>query len=180
MRSLESWGIVSHSHVVLRAPTAGGQYRFVAENAPRSVANPLSYAVGWLGILGWQSFLTAVCFATGTVIQGLIVLHNPNYLAPAWQGVLLTIAVVSISYYTNVWLLRRLPYLEIVVLFIRFCTLIFIYVTLGSLPRASSRDVVTELGTGGWSNPAMSFLVGMPNCYLAVSGLDCLWHLSMS
>lgn len=71
---------------VARAPTAGGQYRFVAENAPKSVAKQLSYAVGWLGILGWQSFLTAVCFATGTVIQGLIVLHDSSYTAPAWQG----------------------------------------------------------------------------------------------
>ncbi|KAK5163865.1 uncharacterized protein LTR77_010259 [Saxophila tyrrhenica] len=60
------------------APTAGGQYRFVAENAPKSVAKQLSYVVGWLGVLGWQSFLTAVCFGTGTVIQGLIVLHNPS------------------------------------------------------------------------------------------------------
>lgn len=142
------------------------------------MAKQLSYVVGWLGVLGWQSFLTAVCFATGTVIQGLMVLHNSAYTAPAWQGVLLTIAVVAISYFTNVLLLRRLPYLEAVVLFLRFVTLIFLYASLASLPRASTHAVVTELGTGGWSNPVMNFLVGAPNSYLAVSGLDCLWHLS--
>lgn len=138
----------------------------------------MSYAVGWLGVLGWQSFLTAVCFATGTVIQGLMVLHNPNYTAPAWQGVLLTIMIVVLSYLTNILLLRRLPYLEAVVLVIRFASIILAYVALGSLPRAPTRQIISELGTGGWTNAGLNILVGAPNCYLAISGLDCLWHLS--
>lgn len=142
------------------------------------MAKQLSYIVGWLGVLGWQSFLTAVCFGAGTVIQGLMVMHNAEYLAPAWQGVLFTIMIVTMSYVVNIVLLRRLPYLEAVVLVVRFVSIIMAYVALGALPRASTKDVVSELGTGGWTNPGMNFLVGAPNCYLAVSGLDCLWHLS--
>ncbi|KAK3712078.1 hypothetical protein LTR37_009169 [Vermiconidia calcicola] len=188
-RALLTFGLLAHlpglaclywslGEMMSMAPTAGGQYRFVAENAPKSVAKQLSYVVGWLGVLGWQSFLTAVCFATATVIQGLIVLHNPNYAAPAWHGVLLTIMVVTISLGINVLLLRRLPYLEAAVLVLRFASIIFAFAALGSLPRASTHAVITELGTGGWSNPGMNILVGAPNCYLAISGLDCLWHLS--
>lgn len=144
------------------------------------MAKQLSYVVGWLGVLGWQSFLTAVCFGTGTVIQGLIVLHHPSYTAPAWQGVLLTIMVVTMSYAANILLLRRLPYVEAVVLVVRFASIVLAYVALGSLPRGNTRAIVTKLGTGGWLNPGMNILVGAPNCYLAVSGLDCLWHLSRS
>lgn len=40
---------------VLRAPTTGGQYHWVSEFAPREHQKFLSYLMGWLCVLGWQT-----------------------------------------------------------------------------------------------------------------------------
>lgn len=37
------------------APTAGGQYHWVSEFAPRKYQKQLSYVVGWLCVIGWVS-----------------------------------------------------------------------------------------------------------------------------
>lgn len=45
-----------------RAPTAGGQYHWVSEFAPRQWQGFLSYCSGWLGTIAWQSVVTTDCY----------------------------------------------------------------------------------------------------------------------
>ena len=70
------------------APTAGGQYHWISEFAPRSLQKQLSYLIGWLCVLGWQTGSCIGCFLAGTQIQGLIVLnHSWLYLRKmAWYS----------------------------------------------------------------------------------------------
>ncbi len=56
----------------------GGQYHWVSEFAPPNLQKVLSYYIGWFGILGYQIGTTIGAFVAGTMIQGLIVLNDPD------------------------------------------------------------------------------------------------------
>ena len=102
---------LSMAEMASMAPTAGGQYHWVSEFAPRSQQQFLSYLTGWLcvgtllmirgdvmlmltQVLGWQTALCSTAYSCALAVQGMIALNNPGYGVPAWHGVLLTIAVV--------------------------------------------------------------------------------------
>ena len=106
-----SFSTLSMAEMASMAPTAGGQYHWVSEFAPRSKQRFLSYLTGWLcvsvwcvihiarrliweQVLGWQTALCSTAYSCALAVQGMIALNNPGYGAPAWHGVLLTIAVV--------------------------------------------------------------------------------------
>lgn len=54
-----------------RSPTAGGQYHWVSEFAPRRFQKSLSYSVGWLISMGWQTFLCTVAYEAVSNISSL-------------------------------------------------------------------------------------------------------------
>ena len=80
-----------------RAPTAGGQYHWFPEFAPKDAQRFLSYIVGWLCVLGWQAGAASSISLACTEIQGLIVLSHPHYIFQRWHGTLLVIAVIFVS-----------------------------------------------------------------------------------
>lgn len=47
-----------------------------------------------------------------TIIQGLIILNNPNYVPQGWHGTLLTIGIVLYCVLFNTYGARRLPLVE--------------------------------------------------------------------
>ena len=59
---------------------------------------------------------TSIAYLGGTIIQGLIILNNPDYVPQPWQGVLLTWAVLTFSLLFNTFFVSKLPLLEGVVL----------------------------------------------------------------
>lgn len=92
-----------------RSPTAGGQYHWVSEFAPPKYQKVLSYYSGWLTAIGWQVYLASVCFLVGTLIQGMMVLNNADYVFERWHGTLLTLAVVIFTITFNTALANKLP-----------------------------------------------------------------------
>ena len=52
----------------------------ISELAPLRFQKILSYAVGWLSVLGWQIAVTSTSFQAGTQIQGLLVLNYDSYV----------------------------------------------------------------------------------------------------
>lgn len=95
-----------------RAPTSGGQYHWVSEFAPLCCQRFLSYVVGWLGVLGWQTAAATVSYLAGKQIQGLIALNNPSYTPKSWHGTLLIWAVLGICWAFNTFFSRQLPLIE--------------------------------------------------------------------
>lgn len=75
---------ISMGEMASMAPTAGGQYHWISEFAPRSKQKILSYFIGWLSSLGWQSGVTICSFLAATEIQGLIVLNSDTYVYERW------------------------------------------------------------------------------------------------
>ncbi|MDI1492562.1 MAG: hypothetical protein OHK93_003776 [Ramalina farinacea] len=68
------------------APTAGGQYHWVSEFAPKSWQKGMSYLVGWTAGLGWVTGVPSAAQLTSTLVQGLVLLRNPEAeVADLWQ-----------------------------------------------------------------------------------------------
>lgn len=64
---------LSLAEMASMAPTAGGQYHWISEFAPRNAQRLLSYVVGWLVVLGWQVGLASVCYLTALQIQSFVI-----------------------------------------------------------------------------------------------------------
>jgi len=160
----------------------GGQYHWVSEFAPRSSQKFLSYMVGWISTLGWQTGLASLAFIVGTVIQGLIVLNNPSYVFERWHGTLLVIAIVSFSVIFNTFLAHRLPMVEGIALVIHILGFFAILIPLWVLaPHGNAKDVFTTFTNfGGWPTTGTSVMVGMLSSVYALLGVDSAVHMCKS
>ncbi|KAK4909960.1 hypothetical protein LTR49_021302 [Elasticomyces elasticus] len=70
------------------------RYHWVSEYAPPGYQKPLSYAVGWLCALGWQSAIPLISYTAAQQIIALIATCQADFVWQSWQGALLTIAFV--------------------------------------------------------------------------------------
>lgn len=163
------------------APTAGGQYHWVSEFSPRSCQKFLSYIVGWISVLGWQSGLASIAFIAGTLIQGLIVLNNPSYIYERWHGTLLVIALAAFAVLFNSFLAKHLPAVESMVLILHLLGFFAVLIPLWILaPRNSATMVFTEFqNLGGWSSQGLSFMVGLLSSIYGLLGADSAVHMCM-
>ncbi|KAJ4138015.1 hypothetical protein NW754_001374 [Fusarium falciforme] len=140
----------SMAEMASMAPTTGGQYHWVSEFAPPQYQKFISYLMGWMCVLGWQTSCASSAFIAGTQIQGLVVLNYPDYAPEAWHGTLLTVAVAAFSVLFNTILARKLPLIEALVLVIHIFAVFGILVALWVLsPRADTKAVFTEFSDGG-------------------------------
>ncbi|KIV95884.1 hypothetical protein PV10_03485 [Exophiala mesophila] len=171
---------ISMAEMASMAPTAGGQYHWISEFAPRSYQKGLSFLVGWLCSLGWQSGVSIGCFLAATEIQGLIVLNNDDYVYERWHGTLLTIAVVLFVAFFNTFLAQHLPLVEGLVLCLHLGGFICILVPLWVLgPRGDSHEIWTTFSDeGGWGSTGLATLVGIITPVTAFLGADAAVHMS--
>jgi len=79
-------------------PTAGGQYQWVAECAPASARNLLSYCTGWLLVLGWHTTVAGCGVIIGNLIKFCIVLYHPNNAAINSQWFPTLLAILSLVF----------------------------------------------------------------------------------
>jgi choline transport protein len=163
-----------------RAPTSGGQYHWVSEFAPPEHQKFLSYLVGWLCVLGWQTGIASIAFLAGGQIQGLIILNNPDYAPERWHGTLLIIAVASFSIIFNTLLARKLPLVEGIVLVLHIFGFFAVFITMWVLgPRTPASEVFSGFqDNAGWGSIGLSVLVGQLAPIFALLGSDAATHMS--
>lgn len=163
-----------------RAPTAGGQYHWVAMLAPKSSQKILSYITGWLTVLGWQSSIAAGSYLTGTSIQGVVILTSPTYNPKSWHGTLLTWAVVIVGLGINTLVSSVLAKIETLILILHVVGFVAILTPLVYLaPHSSPRQVFTEfVNAGAWPTQGLSFFVGIVGSVFAFIGTDGAIHIS--
>ncbi|KAK7981393.1 hypothetical protein PG988_003631 [Apiospora saccharicola] len=172
---------VSMAEMASMAPTTGGQYHWVSEFAPRKYQKFLSYIMGWMCVLAWQTIIASTCYVAGTQIQGLLVLnYSPQYEPHPWHGTLLAIALASFGVFFNIILARRLPLVEAGLLSIHILGFIAVLATLWVLaPRAPASQVFTTFNDGGgWGSVGTSTMVGITAAFLPLVGADAAVHMS--
>ncbi|OGE56390.1 hypothetical protein PENARI_c003G02958 [Penicillium arizonense] len=130
--------------------------------------------------MGWQCAIVSIAYLAGTIIQGLVVLNNPNYDFQRWHGTLLVIAITMFSIIFNTFLAKRLPFVEVLILILHVCGLFAIIIPLWVLgPRRSAKQVFTEFNNGGaWDSAGTATLVGFSTTITALIGYDCAVHMS--
>src|SRR5271154_3827037 len=135
---------------------------------------------GWISVLGWQTGLASLAFLAGTMIQGLLVLDNPDYVFENWHGTLLVIAITAFCIIFNTFLAKKLPMVEGMVLIIHIVGFFAVLIPLWILaPRNPAKEVFTEfLNLGGWSSTGVAFMVGLLSPIYTLLGADSAVHMS--
>ncbi|KAK5754894.1 hypothetical protein LTS12_015017 [Elasticomyces elasticus] len=85
------------------------RYHWVSEYAPPGYQKPLSYAVGWLCALGWQSAIPLISYTAAQQIIALIATCQADFVWQSWQGALLTIAFVVFAILFNMFAINLTP-----------------------------------------------------------------------
>lgn len=162
--------IASLAEMASMAPTSGGQYHWVSEFSPPQYQKFLSYIVGWQSTLSWQAGTASGSFLTGTIIQGMITINNPDYEPQNWHGTLLIFSMVIILYVFNTWTAEWLPDFQNILMILHvfgFIAVVVVLWVLGPHPPASA--VFLEFQDfGGWSSMGLSLMVGQ------ISAIFCL------
>jgi choline transport protein len=114
------------------------------------------------------------------MIQGLLVLNQPDYVPHNWHGTLLVIAITGFCIIFNTFLAKRLPMVEGIVLIIHLLGFFAVLIPLWVLaPRNSASQVFTEfLNLGGWSSMGLAFMVGLLSPVYTLIGADSAVHMS--
>ncbi|TKA67935.1 hypothetical protein B0A55_06567 [Friedmanniomyces simplex] len=146
--------------------------------SPRSCQRFLSYIVGWISVLGWQTGLASIAFIAGTLIQGLIVLNNPDYIFQRWHGTLLIIAIVAFAVLFNTVFAKHLPVIEGLVLILHLLGFFGVIIPLWVLsPRNTAGTVFTQFDNlRGWPTQGVSFMVGLLTSVYGLLGADSAVH----
>ncbi|KAH7127234.1 amino acid/polyamine transporter I [Dendryphion nanum] len=162
------------------APTAGGQYHWVAMIAPKKWKNFLSYLTAWLTLLAWQAMAASIACFLATLTQGMIVLTRPDYVSHPWHTVLLMWAYMGLAVAVNSSTSRILASFEGMALILHlagfFCILVpLVYYA----PKTDAVSVFTTfLNGGGWSSQIISVFVGLPASAGPLLGADSAVHMS--
>ncbi|KAL1617775.1 hypothetical protein SLS56_010839 [Neofusicoccum ribis] len=144
---------------------SSGQYHWVSEFAPPQYQKILSYLVA---------------FASGGIIQGVVFLNYPDYVAQQWHGTLMTIAVALIAFFVNTVGAKHLPMLEAIILFLHIFGFFVILIPLWVLsPRTTAAKVFGEFSNfGGWSSVGGATIVGMITPTGSLAGFDAAAHMA--
>lgn len=129
--------------------------------------------------MGWQCAIVTIAYLAGTIIQGLIVLNQPDYDFQRWHGTMLVIAISTFSILFNTFLAKNLPFVEGLILIIHVIGLFAIIIPLWVLaPRNNARDVFTTFHNGGgWHDAGTATLVGLSTTITSMLGYDCSVHM---
>ncbi|KAI1120710.1 amino acid transporter [Nemania abortiva] len=161
------------------APTAGGQYHWVALMAPRSCSNFLAYLSGWLTTLAWEATAITTSYLTATTLQGIAVLARPSYVPQPWHTLLIMWASAVFASGIN-FTGRFLAKFEGLILVLHLVGFFGILVPLVYFGDHNDANSVFELlyNNGGWPTEGLAFLVGLPSIASTLVGADCAVHMS--
>ncbi|KAF2225599.1 amino acid/polyamine transporter I [Elsinoe ampelina] len=154
---------LSMAEMASMAPTAGCQYHWVSEFAPPRAQKILSYLVGWMCVLGWQTAMAASAYTPALAPQGLIAINNPTYTLAPYQAYLFTVAILLVSILINIFLIRKFKPIETAMVIFFFLSWISISSPSSGrrAKKAPARQVFTSFSDGsGWGSLGLATLIG--------------------
>ncbi|OJD18037.1 hypothetical protein AJ78_01929 [Emergomyces pasteurianus Ep9510] len=172
--------IFSLAEMASMAPISGGQYHWVSEFASEKHQKFLSYLTGWLSVLAWQAGAASGSFLTGNVIQGLLTVNKPDYVATNWRGTLLVFAMVTLIYVFNIWVAQGLPMIQNMLLVVHVFGFLAVVIVLWVMaPHQPAKAVFTEFRNGGdWPTIGVSVMVGQISAIYGSLSVDATAHMA--
>lgn len=129
---------------------------------------------GWLSSLSWQSIVVVDCYILGGIIQGAIVVSNPEYVPERWQATLLIMASSIFISLFNIYAAKHLPLAE--GLFATFHVLAFVPVIAIMWALAPEKNTAKEVfaqftdNGAGWPAMPLTVMVGQVSTMFVVLG----------
>ncbi|KAF3765732.1 amino acid transporter [Cryphonectria parasitica EP155] len=167
------------SELASMAPTAGGQYHWVAMLAPDSSRRFLSYITGWITFIGWQAVTASAAYLIGTLLEGVIIMCNPGYVPKPYQAMLFCWVILSFAVFINTVATKTLAHFEGLILVLHILGFFAILIPLVILgPHGDAFIFTTFVNLGAWPTDGLSFMVGLPASVSALIGADSAVHMS--
>jgi hypothetical protein len=150
--------------------------------APKSCERYLSFETGWLISIGWTSGIVSIASLWTLCIQGLITLHDPEYVAKNWHSTLFIVALLLFANLFNVCFARWLPYFEAGMALVSIGGIFIVcLVLLLLLPRNNPHDAFMQFTNNtDWDSVGTAFMIKLLFLILAILGFDCTVHMCMS
>ncbi|KAF1838285.1 putative GABA permease [Decorospora gaudefroyi] len=172
---------MSLSELASMYPSAGGQYYFVVQLAPKRFRAPWGYAAGWISVFAWQTFTASAPFLGATMIQGLIVLNYPDYVYQRWHGTMMYWAFLAIAALVNIFAMRILPWIlhATFLLHVTLWVVLLIVICVVSPTKHNAEFVFTTyINESGWSSDGVAFSIGLLSSTYVLAGYDSATHLT--
>ena len=129
-----------------------------------------------------MTFLTACGIIIGNTIKYCILIYHPD--SPAanseWLPTILAMIALASGGVFNVYLAKKFPVLEIIMLFVHLGGWLAVIVTLWvTSPHGNASDVPFSFSNGGgWRNAGIATLVGVLTPWSSLFGYDSSVHMS--
>lgn len=126
-------------------------------------------------MLGWQSLVASGGYLVGNLIQGMLVIANPDYVPDVWRTTLLFWAVVLLAILVNTVIAYALPKIEGIVLILHIIGLFAVLIPMIYwAPHSDASEVFTLFqNTYNWPTQGLSCLIGMLGTAFAFIGRAC-------
>ena len=133
-----------------------------------------------MSALSWQAGNASGSFLTGNMIQALMILKDPNYPAPYWQGTLLAWSMVLVLFLANTLGAKWAPIVQNSVLGVHVIFFIAVIAVIWARAPLNSAEVVfTQFTNGGnWSSIGVSLMIGQITAIYSSIGSDAAAHMS--
>ncbi|RYP17665.1 hypothetical protein DL767_009968 [Monosporascus sp. MG133] len=145
-------------------PTAGGVYYWSALLSTPRWAPVTSWITGWLTLVGNWTVTLSINFGGAQLILSAISLWNEDFVANAWQTILMFWAVMILCYLINIFGSKYLDLINTVCIYWTGASVIILLVTLLSMAdqRRSGEFVFAHYDASGSGWPSgWSFFVGL-------------------
>ncbi|KAJ8217932.1 hypothetical protein LV158_002266 [Aspergillus fumigatus] len=154
-------------------PTAGGVYYWSAMLSTKEWAPMMSFIDGWLTLVGNWTVTLSITFSTGQLILSAISLWNEDFVANAWQTILMFWAVVLVCAMVNIFFSKYLDLINKVCIFWTAASVIIILIVLLSMAD-NRRDAAFVFGhydasDSGWPS-GWAFFVGLLQAAYTLTG----------
>lgn len=132
-------------------------------------------------MVSWQSMVVIECYAISDIIQAMILVLDPAYVATRWRGTLLTIAAALVVSTFNIVLASHLSWCEGVFATVHFFA--FVPIAVGMIimaPKPSAADVFLHFTQtdGEWPKTSIALFVGQVSNLFVMLGSDGVAHLA--
>lgn len=132
-------------------------------------------------MVSWQSMVVIECYAISDIIQALILVNDPTYIATPWRGTLLTMGAALVGSVFNIVLASHLSWVEGIFATFHFFAFVPVLVALLIIaPKRLAADVFLQFehSSGGWSTTSIALFVGQVSNLFVMLGSDGVAHLA--
>jgi amino acid permease (GABA permease) len=154
-------------------PTAGGVYYWSAMLSTKEWAPMMSFIDGWLTLVGNWTVTLSITFSTGQLILSAISLWNEDFVANAWQTILMFWAVILVCALVNIFFSKYLDLINKVCIFWTAASVIIILIVLLTMAH-NRRDAAFvfahyDASASGWPS-GWAFFVGLLQAAYTLTG----------